>query len=47
MSARLGALLHLEARPVRGPHLNDLKNLHMARQALVKNRRRPGTGPKH
>lgn len=38
MLARMGALLDLEARPVRGPLLNDLKDLHMARQALVKNR---------
>ena len=38
MLARMGALLDLEARPVRGPLLNDLKDLHMAREALVKNR---------
>lgn len=38
MLARMGALLNLEARPVRSPILNDLKDLHMARVALVKNR---------
>jgi transposase len=38
MLARMGALLELEARPVRSPILNDLKDLHMARAALVKNR---------
>lgn len=36
--ARMGAVLDLEARPVRSPVLGDLKQLHMARQALVKNR---------
>ena len=36
--ARMGALLELEARPVRSPVLSDLKDLHMAREALVKNR---------
>lgn len=38
MLARMGALLELEARPVRSAILNDLKDLHMAREALVKNR---------
>lgn len=38
MLARMGALLDLEARPVRSPVLNDLKDLHVAREALVKNR---------
>lgn len=38
MLARMGALLELQARPARGPTLNDLKDLHMAREALVKNR---------
>ena len=38
MLAGMGALLELEARPVRGPALTDLKDLHMAREALVKNR---------
>lgn len=38
MLARMGALLDLQARPVRSPILNDLKDLHMAREALVKNR---------
>jgi transposase len=38
MLARMGALLGLEARPVRSPILNDLKDLSMAREALVKNR---------
>jgi transposase len=38
MLARMGALLELEARPVRSPILSDLKDLHVAREALVKNR---------
>ena len=38
MLARMGALLDREARSVRNPVLNDLKDLHMAREALVKNR---------
>ena len=38
MLARMGALLDLEARPVRNALLNDLKDLHMAREALVKSR---------
>ncbi|WP_412092095.1 IS110 family transposase [Sinorhizobium medicae] len=38
MLARMGALLELEARPVRSAILNDLKDLHMTREALVKNR---------
>jgi transposase len=38
MLARMGALLELEARPAPSPLLNDLKDLHMAREALVKNR---------
>lgn len=38
MLARMGALLELEARPARSSTLNDLKDLHMAREALVKNR---------
>ena len=38
MLARMGALLALEARPVRNPTLNDLKDLLIAREALVKNR---------
>lgn len=38
MLARMGALLDLEARPVRSPILSDLKDLHMAREALVKSR---------
>jgi transposase len=38
MLAKMGALLNLEARPVRSPILNDLKDLHMAREALVKKR---------
>ena len=38
MLARMGALLDLEARPVRCQTLNDLKDLHMAREALVKSR---------
>ncbi|MBD9507113.1 IS110 family transposase [Ensifer sp. ENS10] len=38
MLARMGALLELQARPARGPTLNDLKDLRMAREALVKNR---------
>jgi transposase len=38
MLARMGALLNLEARPAHSPDLNVLKDLHMAREALVKNR---------
>ncbi len=38
MLARMGALLELEARPARSPILNDLTDLHIAREALVKNR---------
>ena len=38
MLARMGALLDLEARPVRSALLSDLKDLSMAREALVKNR---------
>ncbi|MGE6781489.1 IS110 family transposase [Ensifer adhaerens] len=38
MLARMGALLELEARPARSPILDDLKDLHTAREALVKNR---------
>lgn len=38
MLARMGAVLNLEARPVRSSVLNDLKDLHMAREALVKSR---------
>lgn len=38
MLARMGALLELEARPVRSALLNDLKDLHMAREALLKTR---------
>lgn len=38
MLARMGALLGLEAHPPRSPILNDLKDLQMAREALVKNR---------
>jgi len=46
MLARMGALLELEARPVRSPIANDLKDLHMAREALVKNRIRAKTRAK-
>lgn len=38
MLARMGALLELEARPVRSTTLADLKDLHIAREALVKSR---------
>ena len=38
MLARMGALLSLEPRPVRDAALNELKDLHMAREALVKDR---------
>jgi transposase len=38
MLARMGALLCLEPRPVRNAILNDLKDLHLARAALVKDR---------
>lgn len=36
--ARMGAVLDLEARPVRDEILNELRELHMAREALVKDR---------
>lgn len=35
MLARMGALLGLEARPVRSAILNDLKDLHMARISRI------------
>jgi hypothetical protein len=38
MLARMGAILDIEARPVRSQLLSDLKDLHMAREALVKSR---------
>src|SRR5690606_4449302 len=38
MLARMGAVLDVPVRPVRSPILGDLKDLHMAREALVKNR---------
>jgi transposase len=38
MLARMGALLGLEARPVRDAALTQLKDLHLARAALVKDR---------
>jgi transposase len=38
MLARMGALLFLEPRPVRNAILHDLKDLHIAREALVKDR---------
>ena len=38
MLARMGALLDLQSRPVRSDRLNQLKDLHMAREALVKDR---------
>jgi transposase len=38
MLARMGTLLDLDARPVRCPILNDLKDLHTARKSLVKSR---------
>ncbi|MCC2096161.1 MAG: transposase [Hyphomicrobiales bacterium] len=38
MLARMGALLGLEARPVRDAILNTLKDLHIARAGLVKDR---------
>lgn len=38
MLARMGAVLGLEARPVRDAILNTLKDLHLARAALVKDR---------
>jgi transposase len=38
MLARMGTVLDLEVRSVRTPILNELKDLHMAREALVKNR---------
>ena len=38
MLARMGALLELEARPARSNALLELKELHIARDALVKDR---------
>lgn len=38
MLARMGALLDLQARPVHSQLLSDLKDLHIAREALVKSR---------
>ena len=38
MLARMGAVLALTARPLRSALLNDLKDLHMARAALIKDR---------
>lgn len=38
MLARMGAVLQLEPRPVRSTLLGELKDLHMAREALVKDR---------
>lgn len=38
MLARMGALLQLEVRPARSEVLDGLKDLHMAREALVKDR---------
>src|SRR5271166_5251902 len=38
MLARMGALLELEARPARSNALLELKELHIAREALVKDR---------
>ncbi len=36
--ALMGTLLELQPRPVRSERLNDLKDLHMAREALIKDR---------
>jgi transposase len=36
--ARMGSLLDLQPRPLRGELLNDLKDLHIAREALIKDR---------
>lgn len=38
MLARMGALLALEPKPVRSAILNELKDLHIAREALIKDR---------
>jgi transposase len=38
MLARMGAVLELEARPARSETLLELKELHIAREALVKDR---------
>lgn len=45
--ARMGSLLQLEPRPVRGKLLNDLKDLHIARKALVKDRTAAKNRSKH
>ena len=38
MLARMGAVLELEAQPVRSKSMNELKDLHVAREALIKDR---------
>ena len=38
MLARMGSMLDLKPRPQAGPQLNELRELHVARQALVKDR---------
>lgn len=46
MLARMGAVLGLEARPVRDAILNTLKDLQLAREALVKDRTAAGNRAK-
>jgi transposase len=38
MLARMGAVLELKAKPTRSQSMNELKDLHMAREALIKDR---------
>lgn len=45
--ARMGSVLELEPRPVRSKLLNDLKDLHIARKALIKDRTAAKNRSKH
>lgn len=47
MLARMGAVLELEFRPAPSPALAELKELHMAREALVKDRTAAKNRSKH
>ena len=38
MLAKMGAVLELKAQPVRSQSMNELKDLHVAREALIKDR---------
>ena len=47
MLARMGAVLELEVRPVQGAAIAELKELHIAREALVKDRTAAKNRSKH